>query len=86
MTKRQAKDIAPIIKAYAQGKQIQRWNAKLKVWLDVDCPKFIGRYRIRPKYPYNIWVNPDQIDINGCFDVDYSTEKKEGWLHYSFNE
>lgn len=55
MTREQAKDLLPIIKAYAEGKQIQ-WLNHCKEWIDIDeksglCIEWSSDvYRIKPTY------------------------------------
>ena len=53
MTREEAKIVAPIIKAYAEGKTIQTWDESK--WVDLDETAFFAFtdiYRIKPEPKY----------------------------------
>ncbi len=53
MTREKAKELLPIIQAYANGKTVEFFNDD--VWEELDCPDFIwdaDRYRIKPEPKY----------------------------------
>lgn len=55
MTREQAKELLPIIKAYSEGKVIQYRHRGMTTWYDLDSAQFncdINLYRIKtePKY------------------------------------
>lgn len=55
MTREEAKELLPIIKAYAEGKTIQMFDNVAIEWRDLNEPKFDGklsRYRIKPEPKY----------------------------------
>ena len=57
MTREQAKELLPIIQAYAEGKDIQ-WRNHCKNWIDIDerdglITEFpLSAYRIKPEQKY----------------------------------
>ncbi len=55
MTREEAKELLPIIKAFAEGKVIQCKNCITNEWRDFDEPAFNGlpdNYRIKPEPKY----------------------------------
>ena len=55
MTREEAKELLPIIKAFAEGKVIQCKNCITNEWRDFDEPAFNGlpdNYRIKPEPSY----------------------------------
>lgn len=67
MTREQAKELLPIIQAYAEGKSIQyRVNKKTNGWRDIYYPSFIdlsGEYRIKPEPMYRPFKTKEE-----CWD------------------
>ena len=54
MTREEAKELLPIIQAYAEGKTIQVITVEGR-WKDLDCPAFVKQvadYRIKPESKY----------------------------------
>ena len=53
MTREEAKELLPIIKAFAEGKAIQYKN-KYVDWIETDCPIWAkeSQYRIKPESKY----------------------------------
>ena len=51
MNKQRARDLWPVIKAYAEGKKIQYWSTSRQDWCDCPLPAFTGevKYRIKPE-------------------------------------
>lgn len=57
MTKERAKELLPIITAFAEGKTIQATHGE--DWKDIDCPNWEAtgaRWRVKPE-PRVWWVN-----------------------------
>ena len=53
MTREEAKELLPIIKAFAEGKAIQ-YKTKYVDWIETDCPTWVkqSQYRIKPEPKY----------------------------------
>lgn len=65
MTREHAKELLPIITAFANGEDIQMWEADK--WWPNNEPMFnlpISRYRIAPK-PRKVWVNEYPAQYGG---------------------
>lgn len=61
MTREQAKELLPIIQAFADGKTIQYKN-EYGLWIEIDCPiwsKFC-QYRIKPEPKYRPFKNQEE--------------------------
>ena len=58
MTRERAKELLPIIQAFADGKTIQMWLPVSKRWEDIDDPTFsdMTTYRVKPA-PLEGWAN-----------------------------
>ena len=59
MTREEAAQLWPIIKAYSEGKYIEFKNCE-GVWLDIECPDFsscIDDYRIKKEPIYRPFGN-----------------------------
>ena len=68
MTKEQAKEILPIIKAYSEGKIIQYRHKGRTKWYDLDSGQFncdIYFYRIKPEPKYRPFNN--QYECCFCY-------------------
>ena len=54
MTREEAKELLPIIKAFAEGKTIQYKNKVNLEWEETDCPIWTkeSKYRIKPEPKY----------------------------------
>ena len=65
MTREQAKELLPIIQAYAEGKDIQ-WRNHCKNWIDIDerdglITEFpLSVYRIKPDPKYRPFKNKEE--------------------------
>lgn len=65
MTREQAKELLPIIQAYAEGKDIQ-WRNHCKNWIDIDerdglITEFpLIAYRIKPEPKYRPFKNQEE--------------------------
>lgn len=60
MNKQQAKDLLPIIQAFAEGKTIEFRNKSFKEWTEIENPSFdptITNYRIKPEPKYRPFAN-----------------------------
>lgn len=58
MTRDEARRMAEILQAYADGAEVQQYVKTEKLWVDIEDPHFRGpsdRYRIKP-------AEPDSID------------------------
>lgn len=55
MDRKEAKEILPIIQAFAEGKTIQRFDNDLELWFDFkdsNINLYASRYRIKPESKY----------------------------------
>lgn len=60
MNREQAKDLLPIIQAFAEGKTIEFRNKSFKEWTEIENPSFdptITNYRIKPEPKYRSFAN-----------------------------
>ena len=56
MNRQQAKELLPIIQAFAEGKTIEFRNKSFKEWSEIENPSFdptITNYRIKPEPKYH---------------------------------
>lgn len=63
MNKQQAKDLLPIIQAFAEGKTIEFRNKSFKEWTEIENPSFdptITNYRIKPEPKYRPFANAEE--------------------------
>ena len=63
MNKQQAKDLLPIIQAFAEGKTIEFRNKSFKEWTEIENPSFdptITNYRIKPEPTYRPFANAEE--------------------------
>ena len=53
MLRKEAKELLPIIQAFAEGKAIQ-YKTKYVDWIETDCPTWVkqSQYRIKPEPKY----------------------------------
>ena len=79
MNRERAKELLPIIQAYAEGKKVQYMDS-LGAWKDVADPTFdpVLKWRVKPE-PMEIWVRIDAVGQLDWIDVYYDKEhaKKE---------
>ena len=72
-----AKEIWPIIKAYAEGKQIQFFNGDK--WIDLEFPNFNEEsclYRIKPELKYRPFKNVEE-----CWE-EMQKHQPFGWIRH----
>ena len=75
MTREEAKELLPIIQAFAEGKAIQQTDGY--DWYDLDDPDFMASgssYRIKPETKYRPFKNADE-----CWQ-EMQKYKPFGWL------
>ena len=75
MTREEAKQLLPIIQAFAEGKAIQQTDGY--DWYDLDNPDFMASgssYRIKPETKYRPFKNADE-----CWQ-EMQKYKPFGWL------
>ena len=75
MTREEAKQLLPIIQAFAEGKDIQQTDGY--DWYDLDNPDFMASgssYRIKPETKYRPFKNADE-----CWQ-EMQKYKPFGWL------
>ena len=75
MTREEAKQLLPIIQAFAEGKVIQQTDGY--DWYDLDDPDFMANgssYRIKPETKYRPFKNADE-----CWQ-EMQKYKPFGWL------
>ena len=75
MTREEAKQLLPIIQAFAEGKAIQQTDGY--DWYDLDDPDFMANgssYRIKPETKYRPFKNADE-----CWQ-EMQKYKPFGWL------
>ena len=78
MTREDAKQLLPIIQAYAEGKAIQQTDGY--DWYDLDDPDFMANgssYRIKPETKYRPFKNADE-----CWQ-ELLKHKPFGWVKYA---
>ena len=88
MTKDQAKELLPIIMAFAEGKTIEVKNRKNE-WNEMDDPHFDGDpkvYRIKPKPKYRPFKNAEEcwkeIQKHECFGwIRFKNRTEDGYIH-----
>ncbi len=75
MNRNQAKQLLPIIQAFAEGKEIQQTDGY--DWYDLDDPDFIANsnsYRIKPESKYRPFANAEE-----CWQ-EMQKHQPFGWL------
>ncbi len=63
MNREQAKELLPIIQAFAEGKTIEFRNKSFKEWTEINNPSFdptITNYRIKPEPKYHSFLNAEE--------------------------
>ncbi len=77
MNRQQAKDLLPIIQAFAEGKIIEFRNKSFKEWAEIENPSFdptITNYRIKPEPKYRPFRNAEE-----CWQ-EMQKHQPFGWL------
>ena len=61
MTREEAKELLPIIQAFAEGKAIQ-FKTKYVDWIETDCPTWVkqSQYRIKPEPKYRPFESQEE--------------------------
>ena len=61
MTREEAKELLPIIQAFAEGKAIQ-YKTKYVDWIETDCPTWVkqSQYRIKPEPKYRPFKSQEE--------------------------
>ena len=59
MTREEAKELLPIITAFAEGKTVQFMDNNIGKWIECNKPSFYGdtKYRIKPESKYRPFKN-----------------------------
>lgn len=63
MTRENAKQLLPIIKAYAEGKEIEIFDETKRMWITAILPRFdcdSSSYRIKPESKYRPFKNAEE--------------------------
>lgn len=83
MTREQAKELLPIIKAYSEGKVIQYRHRGMATWYDLDSAQFncdINLYRIKPEPKYRPFKTKEE-----CW-TEMLKHQPFGWICNKFND
>lgn len=77
MTREEAKELLPIIQAFAEGKAIQ-YKTKYVDWIETDCPIWAkeSQYRIKPEPKYRPFKSQEE-----CWQ-EMHQHPDFGWLYY----
>lgn len=78
MTRKEAKELLPIVQAFADGKTVQVFNID-KMWEDLDSPIFGGdpkHYRIKPEPKYRPFKSQEE-----CWQ-EMHKHPDFGWVKY----
>ncbi len=70
MNPERAKELLPVIRAFADGQDIQARSFGSKNWGDMNCPVWAAgnEYRIKPK-PREFWLRGDDNLRDGSWHV-----------------
>lgn len=81
MTREEAKEMLPIIQAYADGKQIQYFEVCTRRWEDTTAPSWIRGvpYRVKPEPKYRPFKDADE-----CWQ-EMLKHEPFGWVRNKFN-
>ena len=81
MTREEAKEMLPIIQAYADGKQIQYFEVCTRRWEDITAPSWIRGipYRVKPEPKYRPFKDADE-----CWQ-EMLKHEPFGWVRNKFN-
>lgn len=83
MNREQAKELLPIIQAFAEGKTIEFRNKSFKEWVEIDNPSFdptITNYRIKPEPKYRSFANAEE-----CWQ-EMKKHEPFGWVKYKTDD
>ena len=83
MTREEAKELLPIIKAFAEGKTIECKNL-FGSWTEAKCPSWSNNfeYRIKPKPKYRPFKNQEECWQEMHKHPDFSWVKKKNTKEY----
>lgn len=81
MKREEAKEMLPIIQAYADGKQIQYFEVCTRRWEDITAPSWIRGipYRVKPEPKYRPFKDADE-----CWQ-EMLKHEPFGWVRNKFN-
>ena len=83
MTREQAKQLLPIIQAWADGKDVQGWDVDKEQWYtfkeSVLFTKPVDEYRIKPQYTYRPFKSAEE-----CWQ-EMQKHQPFGWICDSFS-
>lgn len=87
MDRQQAKELLPIIQAFAEGETIEFRNKSFKEWTEIDNPSFdptITNYRIKPDPKYRPFKDAEECwnEMQKYQPVGWT--KLKGEIEYSF--
>ena len=85
MTRENAKELLPIIKAYSEGRTIQCKNVKNGGWLELEAYTFNAKasdYRIKPEYAYRPFKNVEECWNEMLKHEPFGWVKAIGFNHY----
>lgn len=76
MNRQEAKELLPIIQAFAEGKTIEFRTNSISKWIETTTPKFdlLHEYRIKPEPKYRPFTN-----IKECWE-EMQKHKPLGWI------
>ena len=76
MNRERARELLPIIQAFAEGKEVEVKMISIKGWLMSHDPQFDqgGEWRIKPE-PKELWVMVYNNKTRPSFSSSYETEK-----------
>jgi hypothetical protein len=76
MNRQEAKELLPIIQAFAEGKTIEFRTNSISKWIETTTPKFdlLHEYRIKPEPKYRPFAN-----IKECWE-EMQKHKPLGWI------
>lgn len=79
MTRREAKELLPVIQAFAEGKKIEYHNDNDDEWIETLTPVWqVGvKYRIKPELKYRPFENQEE-----CWN-EMLKHQSLGWVRYN---
>ena len=84
MLRKEAKELLPIIQAYANGKTVEKWVDNR--WIEMDEPTFAGKpsqYRIKPESQYRPFKTQEECwnEMLKHNPFGWVKSKDKGYLH-----
>ena len=82
MNRQQAKELLPIMQAFAEGKTIEFRTNAISKWIETTTPKFdlLHEYRIKPKPKYRPFKDSEE-----CFE-EMKKHQPFGWIKASHGQ